>query len=92
MHFGAVDYFAKVWVNGLLVISHKGGHTPFSADITFALNDNGAQIVAVMAEDDPHDLSESRVKQDWQLEPHSIWYPRSTGIWQGVWIKHLNAT
>jgi beta-galactosidase/beta-glucuronidase len=38
LHFGAVDYYAKVWVNGLLVATHEGGHTPFIADITFALN------------------------------------------------------
>ena len=90
LHFGAVDYAAKVWVNGLLVVTHEGGHTPFSADITFALNDNGMQIVTVMAEDDPQDLSKPRGKQDWQLEPHSIWYPRTTGIWQGVWLEQVS--
>ncbi len=90
LHFGAVDYAAKVWVNGLLVVTHEGGHTPFSADITFALNDDGMQIVTVMAEDDPQDLSKPRGKQDWQLEPHSIWYPRTTGIWQGVWFEQVS--
>ncbi|MER3484326.1 MAG: glycoside hydrolase family 2, partial [Meiothermus sp.] len=29
LHFGAVDYHAKVWVNGQLVAEHRGGHTPF---------------------------------------------------------------
>ena len=82
LHFGAIDYFAKVWVNGRLVASHEGGHTPFCADITHVLNESGKQIVTVMAEDDPQDLSKPRGKQDWQLEPHSIWYPRTTGIWQ----------
>ena len=91
MHFGAVDYFAKVWVNGLLVVSHEGGHTPFSVDIMFVLNDDTDQIVTVMVEDDPHDLSKPRGKQDWQLKPHSIWYSRTTGIWQGVWIEQLSA-
>jgi hypothetical protein len=32
-------------------------------------------------------LGKPRGKQDWQLEPHSIWYPRTTGIWQTVWIE-----
>lgn len=92
LHFGAVDYFAKVWVNGSFIVSHEGGHTPFSADITGALNDSGDQIVTVMVEDDPHELTKPRGKQDWQLEPHSIWYPRTTGIWQTVWLEKVSRT
>jgi beta-galactosidase/beta-glucuronidase len=92
LHFGAVDYYAKVWVNGSLIVEHEGGHTPFSADITRALNDSGQQTVTVFVEDDPHDLAKPRGKQDWQLEPHSIWYPRTTGIWQTVWLELVPAT
>ena len=44
------------------------------------------------ADDDPHDLAKPRGKQDWQLEPHSIWYPRTTGIWQTVWLETVPAT
>ena len=32
LHFGAVDYLARVWVNNMLAIEHKGGHTPFVKD------------------------------------------------------------
>lgn len=92
LHFGAVDYRARVWVNGVLVAEHEGGHTPFSADITDALTEGGPQTLVVRAEDDPHDLAKPRGKQDWQLEPHSIWYPRTTGIWQTVWLEPLPAT
>lgn len=89
LHFGAVDYHARVWVNDLPVVEHEGGHTPFSADITRVLNANGRQRVTVRVEDDPHDLEKPRGKQDWRLEPHSIWYPRTTGIWQTVWIERV---
>ncbi len=92
LHFGAVDYHAKVWVNGHLVAEHIGGHTPFSADITFALGDADKHLVTVYAEDDPHDLAKPRGKQDWQLVPHSIWYPRTTGIWQTVWLETVAQT
>jgi len=92
LHFGAVDYRAKVWVNGHLVVEHIGGHTPFSADITFALGDKDNHTVTVYAEDDPHDLAKPRGKQDWQLQPHSIWYPRTTGIWQTVWLEVVAQT
>ena len=44
------------------------------------------------AEDDPHDLEKPRGKQDWKREPHSIWYPRTTGIWQEVWLETVNST
>ncbi len=87
LHFGAVDYRARVWVNGQFVMEHEGGHTPFSADITAVLNLTGPQRVTVWAQDDPQDLAKPRGKQDWQVEPHSIWYPRTTGIWQTVWVE-----
>ncbi len=87
LHFGAVDYCATVWVNGIKVCSHEGGYTPFSADITSALLPIGPQSVIIRAEDDPLDLAKPRGKQDWKLEPHVIWYPRTTGIWQTVWLE-----
>ena len=88
LHFGAVDYRAQVWVNGQLVAEHKGGHTPFSADITAALLERDAeQVVVVRAEDRPDDLAQPRGKQDWRREPHSIFYKRTTGIWQTVWLE-----
>jgi len=87
LHFGAVDYLATVWVNGTEVCSHWGGYTPFCADITDALIDSATQEIIVRAFDDPADLAKPRGKQDWRLEPHSIWYPRTTGIWQTVWLE-----
>ncbi len=92
LHFGAVDYAARVWVNGRLVVEHEGGHTPFQADITGAMNADGKQVVTVFVEDDPADLAKPRGKQDWLLEPHSIWYPRTTGIWQTVWVEQVEDT
>ena len=92
LHFGAVDYNARVWVNGTMVANHEGGHTPFSADITSALREDGEQTVTVMALDDPKELTKPRGKQDWQLEPHSLWYPRTTGIWQTVWLERVPRT
>ena len=92
LHFGAVDYHARVWVNGLRVADHEGGHTPFSADVTFALKPGHPNIITVWAEDDPQDLEKPRGKQDWRLNPHSIWYPRTTGIWQTVWLESVPRT
>lgn len=90
LHFGAVDWQARVWINDIKVVEHQGGHTPFSADITFALMRGKTQRISVWAEDDPHDLEKPRGKQDWRREPHSIWYPRTTGIWQPVWLEYVS--
>ena len=92
LHFGAVDYAASVWVNGRLATRHEGGYTPFRTDITDLLDERRRATIVIRAEDDPLDLTKPRGKQDWQLEPHSIWYPRTTGIWQTVWMERVSAT
>ena len=88
LHFGAVDYRAEVWVNGRFVVRHEGGHTPFSADVSDVLGrDDTEQVIVVRVEDDPGDLTQPRGKQDWEPTPHRIWYHRTTGIWQPVWLE-----
>jgi beta-galactosidase/beta-glucuronidase len=89
LHFGAVDHECAVWVDGSLVVRHEGGYSPFSADITRAVRDGEPHTIVVRATDDPLDLAKPRGKQDWELQPHSIWYPRTTGIWQTVWLERL---
>jgi beta-galactosidase/beta-glucuronidase len=87
LHFGAIDYRARVWVDGQLIAEHEGGHSPFSADITDQLSTGGEHVIVVRAEDRPEDLAQPRGKQDWRPEPHAIWYHRTTGIWQPVWLE-----
>lgn len=92
LHFCAVDWEASVWVDGVYVGGHQGGYTPFSLDITELVAHPDQHELVVRAADDPHDLARPRGKQDWQREPHSIWYPRTTGIWQTVWFEVVPAT
>ncbi len=86
LHFGAVDYRATVWVNGAQVASHEGGHTPFSADVTHALT-GGDNILIVRAEDPSRDVTIPRGKQYWKEKSEGIFYTRTTGIWQTVWLE-----
>jgi beta-galactosidase/beta-glucuronidase len=86
LHFGAVDYRAWVWVNGILAVYHQGGHTPFSAEITSFLN-AGENTITVRVEDVSTDLGQPRGKQYWEKESKSIFYTRTTGIWQTVWLE-----
>jgi len=91
LHFGAVDYQAQVWANGHLVVTHQGGHTSFTADVSDAIATGNSLEIVVRAFDDPHDLEQPRGKQDWLERPHDIWYPRTTGIWQTVWLEPVPA-
>ncbi|MFN2451822.1 MAG: glycoside hydrolase family 2 protein [Candidatus Dormibacteria bacterium] len=87
LHFGAVDFRAQVWVNGSLVASHVGGHTPFSADVTGPARADGDNVLVVRAEDSTGDLAQVRGKQYWGTPPEEVWYQRTTGIWQPVWLE-----
>ena len=91
LHFGAVDYAADVWVNGVHVGGHAGGHTPFTFDITDALARHSRHAVVVRVEDPVDDVTQPRGKQDWRPEPHGVWYHRTTGIWQPVWLEVVPA-
>jgi beta-galactosidase/beta-glucuronidase len=88
LHFGAVDYRADIWLGARYLGSHEGGHTPFDFDVTEIVTEAGLPLeLVVRAEDDPLDVSQPRGKQDWQPTPHGIWYERTTGIWQPVWLE-----
>jgi hypothetical protein len=91
VHFGGVDRIADVWANGAHVGHHVGGYTAFSVDVTDEASAGAVELV-VRATDDGHDLSVPRGKQDWQPVPHSIFYPRTTGIWKTVWIERVPPT
>ena len=87
LHFGAVDYFCRVWVNGVLVTEHEGGQVRFSADITNAVSYAASNTVVLQVIDEYTDLEMPRGKQYWEMEPRSIFYSRTTGIWQSVWLE-----
>ena len=87
LHFGAVDWRTDVWVNEVKVGSHTGGFTPFSFDITEALQrKNNTLLVKVW---DPTDKGyQPRGKQ--VSRPEGIWYTPVTGIWQTVWLEPVS--
>lgn len=85
LHFGAVDWSAEIWVNGIKVGSHTGGYTPFSVDITSALRKSGRQTLLVKVTDATDNGYQPRGKQ--VEAPHGIWYTPVTGIWQTVWLE-----
>ncbi len=86
LHFGAVDYRANVWVNGQFAGEHEGGNTPFRFDITPLLKP-GANTLVVRVWDPPQDRAIPRGKQFWEPKSRGIFYTRTTGIWQSVWLE-----
>ena len=89
VHFGAVDYFARVWVNGKFVGEHRGGYTPFSVDITDALQEEGNSIV-LCAEDDTKGGHQPVGKQSQWYYSAGCSYTRTTGIWQTVFMEAVD--
>ena len=91
LHFGAVNYWSMVWVNGKLAGSHEGGNTPFTLDITPLLLP-GSNVLTVRAHFPPTDRYIPRGKQYWEPKSKSIFYTRSSGIWQSVWMEPVGAS
>ncbi len=85
LHFGAVDWQTRVWVNGKEVGNHTGGYDAFSFDITEALQASGEQEIVVSAFDPTDAGYQPRGKQ--VRKPGGIWYTPTTGIWQTVWVE-----
>ena len=86
LHFGAVDYDATVWVNGFEVARHRGGFTPFVADLAGVVSPGQEAIIVVRARD-KHNEPKPMGKQSNQYAPHTCFYTRTTGIWQTVWME-----
>jgi beta-galactosidase/beta-glucuronidase len=89
LHFGAVDWKADVFVNDILVGSHKGGFAPFSFDITPCLAGKARHKLSVRVWDPTDKGPQPRGKQ--VNKPEGIWYTPVTGIWQTVWIEPVAA-
>ncbi|MFH8591628.1 PA14 domain-containing protein [Streptomyces rimosus] len=89
LNFGAVDYEARVWVNGKQVAEHTGGYTGFSADITDALKRGGKQEI-IVGVTDTGGGNQPKGKQT--PRPGGIFYTQSSGIWQTVWMEPVART
>jgi hypothetical protein len=90
LHFGAVDYDAKVYVNGTLVATHRGGYDGFDADVTDALAGTGPQELIVWAED-LTDATGQPIGKQRRTSDHGIFYQGSSGIWRTVWMEPVPA-
>ena len=92
LHFGAVDYRAAVWVNGRTAGEHEGGSVPFPFDITPLAEDRARTPWSPCAPRiRPPTATIPRGKQYWEPKSRSIFYTRTSGIWQTVWLEAAGA-
>ena len=89
LNFGAVDWKADVFVNDIMVGTHKGGFAPFTFDITPFLAGKTKHKLVVRVWDPTDRGFQPRGKQ--VNNPNSIWYTPVTGIWQTVWLEPVSA-
>ncbi len=87
LHFSAVDYKSKIFINGNKVGSHIGGYNPFSFDITDYLVE-GENVLIVQVADPTDSGWQDRGKQ--VHESTGFWYTATSGIWQTVWLEPVN--
>jgi beta-galactosidase/beta-glucuronidase len=89
LHFGAVDWQASIYINGVKAGSHQGGYVPFSFDIGALIQQGVNEIVVAVW--DPSDTHwQQKGKQ--RLKQHTIFYTPASGIWQTVWLEPVPQT
>ena len=80
LNFNAVDWSARVWVNGQIAAENDNGYLPFSIDLSPFAAAGETVTVTVRA----WDIAEATTLVGKQV-PH--WYTYSSGIWQSVWLE-----
>ncbi|RMF00593.1 MAG: glycoside hydrolase family 2, partial [Chloroflexi bacterium] len=86
LHFGAVDYFAEVWLNDTFLGSHEGGYLPFEFEVSRLLRETNILVVRVT---DPSDNPKKYPNFPFSEIPHGkqSWYGQTSGLWQPIWLE-----
>ncbi|GAC1644597.1 MAG: hypothetical protein NVS4B8_15400 [Herpetosiphon sp.] len=106
LHFGAVDYWCEVFVNGRLVGQHEGGYTPFTFAIRSAVNSGRNELVIRVydsAQTEIHiprwpDYGSNKEASTPPFNARNIphgkqeWYINVGGVWQDVTLVAVPTT
>ena len=90
LHFGAVDYYTEVFIDGHHVGNHYGGNSSFSMDVTPAVKAGQKHNLVVYVTDDARSGLQTIGKQSTRISPYGCFYSRVTGIWQTVWMEAVS--
>jgi beta-glucuronidase len=89
--FLGVNYAASVYVNGMLVAEHEGGHTPFALDASAAVRPGAGNLLAVRVYRRPWyrpgATGPEAISCDTELPPKPVDYWPYAGITRGVFIE-----
>ncbi len=85
LHFGAVDQYATVYVNGRRVGEHTGGYLPFTLDVTGQLHDGENSLRVEVRDPLCRDLPYGKQTD----KRGGMWYTKISGIWQTVWLESV---
>ena len=88
IHFCAVDHECGVMIDGRPAARHTGGYLPFHVDVADTDRDAVELGLEVADPTDTRDIQ--RGKQS--LNPRTIWYTATSGIWGSVWMEPLPRT
>ena len=85
LRFGAIDRFAKIYVNGNAMGVHDCGYTPFFVDVTEAVKDGENEIIVEVRDE----LSKLYPYGKQKRNRGGMWYTPVSGIWQTVWLESV---
>jgi hypothetical protein len=92
LHFGAVNYHAQAWLNGMSLGEHEGGYLPFEFEVGHLLQAEGLNELTVrvtLPNEDPRRYPDFPFSEI----PHGkqSWYGPAGGIWQSVWLEQRSS-
>lgn len=90
LHFGAVDYYAEIYLDGNFVQRHYGGSSSFSVDITRQVKAGMRHNLVIRVTDDLRSGKQTGGKQSPTFYSNGCLYTRVTGIWQTVWMEAVD--
>lgn len=80
LHFGAVDYYTEVFIDGHYVGSHYGGSSSFSMDVTTAVKAGQKHNLVVYVTDDARSGLQTIGKQSTRISPYGVSTPVPQGF------------
>ncbi|MFQ5805170.1 MAG: sugar-binding domain-containing protein [Phycisphaerae bacterium] len=91
LHIGACDWQTTVWIDEHKLGTHTGGNVPITFELTRLLRPEG-NALTIRAFDDTRSGLQQLGKQSDREDSYGIFYTRTTGIWQTVWLEAVGPT